>query len=746
MNNNKPQQQMIFCFVVFLSTFLFVAISSPVAGQSNQNIEIAVALSLSGDGTSFGQPALEGIQLAIEEHNMSDAAAKINLVIYDDKSSDNEAAAIAQKIIASDAWLTLGPSFSTASLSAGSLYADANMVSLPPSATSDLITQNKSTFRVVFKNSDQGEILATYLVRVLKTQRAAVFVVDTAYGNTLREGFERIAKQLELDAEYYVFSTDEEGEALAQRYAEDNPDEPVVFLTLDPEGAKILAVLRRAGITGPFLGGDAFGDESFGQRFAEEPEEQTQHGFFTNNLYGLAPVILDSANADTLAFADRFQAKFGHEAVWMAVAGYDAAVLAIAAIQNVITAPNAPTDLSVQRAAIVDYMNNLDSPQQAQVGLLGPFWFDAEQARPQGIRIGRFYDGRFESAPLQIVPVTTPDRNEINAGSVFEVSNGRYARLQRVVYTGVFINEIPRIDLSQANYDADFYLWLRFAQDAGEDPADPTNLLFPGMISGSFDSTNPVEQRQMPDGTEYYLWRIQGKFRNDFDLRRFPFDEQQLLLSFSNAVAPMEKIVYVVDRRAGTADLADPAINPQLSIAASVAFRNLTQWDPLSANARRENLVTDSSLGDPTRVGVESERELSGFVVSVELERRTVATLAKTLLPLLLLTFIMYASLFFPAALVKEKVTVAITGALSGAVLLTAINTQLGSVGYTIAVEYIFYIFFGLCLLCILAVLIQEQLRAANRVPAVTLVERITRIIFLVVAVATPILVAVVFG
>jgi hypothetical protein len=123
-------------------------------------------------------------------------------------------------------------------------------------------------------------------------------------------------------------------------------------------------------------------------------------------------------------------------------------------------------------------MNNLDSPQQAQVGLLGPFWFDAEQARPQGIRIGRFYDGRFESAPLQIVPVTTPDRNEINAGSVFEVSNGRYARLQRVVYTGVFINEIPRIDLSQANYDADFYLWLRFAQDAGEDPADPTNLLF----------------------------------------------------------------------------------------------------------------------------------------------------------------------------------------------------------------------------------------------------------------------------
>ena len=40
------------------------------------------------------------------------------------------------------------------------------------------------------------------------------------------------------------------------------------------------------------------------------------------------------------------------------------------------------------------------------------------------------------------------------------------------------------------------------------------------------------------------------------------------------------------------------------------------------------------------------------------------------------MALIMYASLYFPVALVKEKITVAITGALSGAVLLASINAS----------------------------------------------------------------------
>ena len=122
-------------------------------------------------------------------------------------------------------------------------------------------------------------------------------------------------------------------------------------------------------------------------------------------------------------------------------------------------------------------------------------------------------------------------------------------------------------------------------------------------------------------------------------------------------------------------------------------------------------LVTPSALGDPLLVGAEQVRELSGFRFEVDLRRRTVSTLAKSLLPVGLMTLMMFASLWFPPALVRDKVAVAITGALSGAVLLVSINSQLGNVAYTMDVEYAFYVFFALALLCILSVSAAERLR-----------------------------------
>jgi branched-chain amino acid transport system substrate-binding protein len=60
---------------------------------------------------------------------------------------------------------------------------------------------------------------------------------------------------------------------------------------------------------------------------------------------------------------------------------------------------------------------------------------------------------------------------------------------------------------------------------------------------------------------------------------------------------------------------------------------------------------------------------------------------------------------------------------LSGAVLLTSINGQLGGVGYTVAVEYAFYVFFGLSTLCIVSVLAAERFRVAGRQPVAVRTE-----------------------
>ena len=730
-------------------------------------VEIAAALPLSGDESSFGQGSLEGIELAIEEADADRGGPHIDLTAYDDKSSDDEAKAVAAKIVNSRAIMVLGPALSTASLAAGPLYAQAGLPSITTTATSDAITDNPTTFRVVFKNSEQGVTLANYLARVLRLDHADVVVVDNKYGHTLQDGFQAAAERLRLDAHYFVYGGADQLDGIAHQIAADQSKPlAVVLLTLDSDAAQLLTQLRRLGVSGPFLGDDALGDASFGDRFAGLPEEARQPGYFTDGVYGISPMILDSANADTLDFAKRFRARFGRDPIWFNVAGYDAGRLAVAA-SRAAAAAGARPETAALRAAALDHLKSLNSPAAAIPALLGPLWFDVGHGRQQAVRIGRFNRRVFESAPVQIVPVTTPDTNEVAASVVFETAPDHYARLQRVVYTGVFLNEIPRVDLSRSSFGVDLYLWFRYARDAGPGSPDPTDIVFPTLIGGItpavFDREHPAEQETMPDGTEYRLWRVQGEFRNDFDLHRFPFDRQSLLLTFFNARAAADRIVYVLDERSPAGATPPPVPAPSGSaiaatggstgptgevapIVSPAAFRNLTQWTPLGTYERRENLVTASALGNTQRAAAESYRELSGFLIGVNLERRALATVAKTLLPLGLMTLIMFASLYFPHALVKEKVTVAITGALSGAVLLTAINNQLGAVGYTMAVEYVFFVFFGLSVLCIVAVLAAERLRASGHGTVAATTEQLTRIFFVIAVVATVAGAAVVAG
>ena len=374
-----------------------------------------------------------------------------------------------------------------------------------------------------------------------------------------------------------------------------------------------------------------------------------------------------------------------------------------------------------------------------------------------------FHAGRLESAPVQLVPVPNPDGTEISSGAVVEVAQGIHARLQKVVYTGVYLNSISSIDIRQSTFTADLYLWMRFAGDTSPGAADPARIEFPELVRGHFEPDQPVARGDLDDGTTYRLWHISGDFQNRFDLRDYPVDHQTLAVRFFHATAASDRLVYIQDTRAqggrpagqappssggataggfgqAAATSFFPAIatpHDPLSIAAPDAFTGLTRWAPLNVNKRRDILVTESALGDPRLVGLARHRELSGFMVTVDVARRVWAVLLKTLLPLGLMTLILLASLYFSAALVQEKITVAVTAALSGAVLLSSIDEQLGSIGYTVRIEYLFYAFFTLCLLCIVSIMLADRCRLAKRDTLAVSVEQATRILFLLSMLAT---------
>jgi ABC-type branched-subunit amino acid transport system substrate-binding protein len=720
-----------------------------------QTQTIAFAASVTGSGTYYGAPALEGARMAVTDANSQTDQPPITLDVLDDQSSPRLAGQIAASVVDSDAVAAIGPVLTVAAEIAGPVYAAGGLPITLATAHGDDLTDAATTFQPIFNNGEQGAALADYLSYVLNGQDVVVLYRDDAFGRPLARGIEAEADRLGLVTEEDGFANNAQRDEAVATVAADPSKPAVVLAMLAADAVPIIKGLRKAGVTAPILGPDAIAGDSFAQLFASQPEEIAHPGFFTDNLYAAAPVIFDSADQATLQFAARFKAFTGHAASWQALQGYDAALLAISAARAAAQTVGADAPVAQRRKAALAYLASLNSPAQALPGVTGPLWFNPHRGRQgQPVRIGRFQNGLFQSAPLQLVPVAQPDPAQIASGELRAVAGGDYARIQQVVYTGMYLNEVPRLDIAKSSFEADFYLWVRYTPAANIGDQDPVDISFPDIVTGKFDAAHPADQRVLPDGSVYKLWRVQGEFQNDYDLHHYPFDQQRLVVRLFNAKADSSRIVYVLDRLsypgigqaiapppqggAGTALAATTQAADPFSIqAAPDAFRNLTQWNPLGVQQVRDDLVTESSLGDPELVGLERQRELSGFELLIDVKRKMLATLSKTLLPLGLMTLIMFSSLYFPHGLVKEKVTVAVTGALSGAVLLAALNTQLGAVGYTMAVEYIFYIYFALSLLCIVSVLTAERLRSAGKSPIAVRTEDISRAIFAAAVVLT---------
>jgi len=207
-------------------------------------------------------------------------------------------------------------------------------------------------------------------------------------------------------------------------------------------------------------------------------------------------------------------------------------------------------------------------------------------------------------------------------------------------------------------------------------------------------------------------------------LHNYPFDTQQLLLHFRNTQQRQELVTYVIDRFG--LRLADE----RSSLVEDDAFSGLELWRFLRLRYFVDSLSSGSTLGKAALFGSGLKTEFAGFDTMIELHRSSAIYVLKNLLPLFLLALVVFATLFFPETLFRERVTIPVTAILTSAVLLLAVDNQLGDVGYTVAVEKIFYVFFALCLMVMLAGFGHERLRHAGRKDMCAVVDRIAQVLY----------------
>ncbi|MFO0210562.1 MAG: ABC transporter substrate-binding protein, partial [Pseudanabaena sp.] len=705
-----------FCAIALITILIVVSLGGlyPQSSRADGNpITIAVAAPLSGDGASGGQEIVDSIKLYIDATNreggMNGRPLKLNT--YDDKGNANGATQVANDIAQSDALVVLGHRSSDASIAAGSIYQDKKLPAITGTANSPKVTSDRPYyFRIIYTNPALAKTLSIYAQQVLQIKTASV-IYDKASKNELAQS-EVIKSAFEANDNgkiqkiWGIDSDPNNRKASVQQIVNEIATEPeagILFLTLSKEevAEDFLVALKQKGLKNLVLGEQALGRESFAKRFEKYDEEKKNAGFFTDGMYVPLPILFDSAGADAQDFLTTYQKAYNKTPSYLGAKFYEAAIIAVDAIRK---ANSKGTNVEGDREQVRDALSKLNNRKVGIRGLTGLLYFNSDRNSDQPVRLAQFQNQKLISASQQFTPITNPERlnlpKELQSGSIVQTGDQYFWR-QRVVYAGMDINKLNRIDKS--SFTADFYVWFRYS---GSD--EPTEIQFPDAVTNSVNPTAPVLDGKAQikallfNGLNYRLYRVRGEFRNSFDFRDYPFDSQKLNLRFDNPILSTERLVYAID----TVGLK----LPRAKDAERRPFQGLQLWNFKDITYFQDSSRSTSTQGDPDLVQSNAQIEYPGLSIRMTFQRKTIVFLSKNVSPLILLSLLTYCCLFFPYTMFVPRTMAPASALLSGIVLLLSFNNQLPEVGYTVAMEYVFYVYFCLCLLPIIVTAIGTKL------------------------------------
>ncbi|HBC43727.1 MAG: ABC transporter substrate-binding protein [Pseudanabaena sp. M158S2SP1A06QC] len=705
-----------FWMIALITLFSVISLGGlfPQGSRAQNNaITIAVAAPLSGDGASGGQEIVDSIKLYIDATNREGGinGRPLKLNTYDDKGNANGATQVANDIAKSDALVVLGHRSSDASIAAGSIYQDKKLPAITGTANSPKVTSDRPYyFRIIYTNPALAKTLSIYAQQVLQIKTASV-IYDKASKNELAQS-EVIKSAFEANDNgkiqkiWGIDSDPNNRKASVQQIVNEIATEPeagILFLTLSKEevAEDFLVALKQKGLKNLVLGEQALGRESFAKRFEKYDEEKKNAGFFTDGMYVPLPILFDSAGADAQDFLTAYQKAYNKTPSYLGAKFYEAAIIAVDAIRK---ANSKGTNVEGDREQVRDALSKLNNRKVGIRGLTGLLYFNSDRNSDQPVRLAQFQNQKLISASQQFTPITNPERlnlpKELQSGSIVQTGDQYFWR-QRVVYAGMDINKLNRIDKS--SFTADFYVWFRYS---GSD--EPTEIQFPDAVTNSVNPTAPVFDGKAPikaqvvNGLNYRLYRVRGEFRNAFDFRDYPFDSQKLNLRFDNPILSTERLVYAID----TVGLK----LPRAKDAERRPFQGLQLWNFKDITYFQDSSRSTSTQGDPDLVQSNAQIEYPGLSIRMTFQRKTIVFLSKNVSPLILLSLLTYCCLFFPYTMFVPRTMAPASALLSGIVLLLSFNNQLPEVGYTVAMEYVFYVYFCLCLLPIIVTAIGTKL------------------------------------
>jgi branched-chain amino acid transport system substrate-binding protein len=294
-------------------------------------IKIGYFGDLTGPTYNFGQSAMNGVLMAALQINEYGGInnRKIDVVIYDDRGSAEEAARLTGKLIDQDKVVAvIAGGVSGNSRAAAPKAQSSHIPLISPSSTDPAVTQTGDyIFRACFVDSFQGEVMASFAAEKLKAKKAAIlFDINSSYGRGLTEFFEtsfrKLGGEIVNKQSYTQGDSDFKGQLSSIKAAE--PD--VIYIPgYYLEVALIAKQARALGLEQPLLGGDGW----------DAPELWQLGGAALNNSYISTHYSPDDPSPKIQQFVQEYKQRYqnlvpdAHAAL-----AYDAGLLLFDAIKR----------------------------------------------------------------------------------------------------------------------------------------------------------------------------------------------------------------------------------------------------------------------------------------------------------------------------------------------------------------------------------------------------------------------------
>jgi branched-chain amino acid transport system substrate-binding protein len=254
---------------IALAACCVVSVCALLVGASTPGTTIKIALQapITGDYAYEGQMAKQSVEVAAELINKAGGVLgkQIEIVVVDDASNPKDSALAAQKAVSQKVVAVIGSYGSSVTEPAADIYERNKLVSVGYGCTAVRLTMDKERkyfFRTCGRDDAQGLFFGKYAVETMGAKRIAIMHDNSTFAKGVadeaKKALEPYIAAGKTQIVYFDAITPKEKDfsAVVTKLRETKPD-VWYFTGYYPEAGLLIRQARDAGLTCPFVGGNA---------------------------------------------------------------------------------------------------------------------------------------------------------------------------------------------------------------------------------------------------------------------------------------------------------------------------------------------------------------------------------------------------------------------------------------------------------------------------------------------------------